>query len=79
LGPDIFQEQIYSKIVQKPLLLEDSYYKCRDANYLVKDYLYWMDVRLLTVKQWEKLIKDLLALKNVVFKEENPSVEEDFV
>jgi len=38
-----------------------------------------MDIRLLTVKQWEKLIKDLLALKNVVFKEENPSVEEDFV
>jgi len=38
-----------------------------------------MDVRLLTVKQWEKLIKDLLALKNIVSKEENPSVEEDFV
>jgi len=30
------------------------------------------------VEQQKELIEDLLALKDIVFKEENPLVEEDF-
>jgi len=38
-----------------------------------------MDVRQLTMEQWEELIKDLLALKDVVPVEESgPPEEEDF-
>ena len=37
-----------------------------------------MDVRLLIVEQWKELIKDLLALKDIVSKEEDPLAEEDF-
>jgi len=39
-----------------------------------------MDVRQLTVEQWEELIEDLLALKDVVPTEESclPEEEEDF-
>jgi len=40
-----------------------------------------MDVRQLTMEQWEELIEDLLALKDVVLIEEScpPEEEEDFV
>jgi len=38
-----------------------------------------MDVRQLTIEQWEKLIEDLLALKDAVPVEESgPPEEEDF-
>jgi len=36
-------------------------------------------VRQLTTKQQKELVEDLLALKDSVFEEENPLVEEDFV
>jgi len=36
-----------------------------------------MDVRQLTTEQWEELIKDLLALKNVVLIEESYPLEEE--
>jgi len=54
------------------------YYRCKDINHLVKDCSYQMDIRLLMAEQQEELIEDLLALKDVVSKEENPLVEEDF-
>jgi len=39
-----------------------------------------MDVHQLITKQWEELIEDLLALKNVVpIEESGPPEEEDFV
>jgi len=38
-----------------------------------------MDVHQLTTEQWEKLIEDLLALKDTVLMEEScPPEEEDF-
>jgi len=38
-----------------------------------------MDVRQLTLKQWEELIEDLLALKDAVpLEESGPLEEEDF-
>jgi len=39
-----------------------------------------MDVRQLTTEQWEELIEDLLALKDMVLIEEScpPEEEEDF-
>jgi len=36
-----------------------------------------MDVRQLTAEQWEKLIEDLLALKDVVLIEESCLLEEE--
>jgi len=36
-------------------------------------------VRQLTTEQWEKLIENLLALKDSISEEEDPLVEEDFV
>jgi len=36
-----------------------------------------MDVRQLTTEQWEELIEDLLALKNVVLIEESYPLEEE--
>ena len=55
-------------------------YRYRDANHLVQDCPHCMDVRQLTVEQWEELIEDLLALKDVVLTEEScpPEEEEDF-
>ena len=55
-------------------------YQCEDANHLVRDCPHHMDVRQLTVEQWEELIEDLLALKDVVPTEESclPEEEEDF-
>jgi len=55
-------------------------YRCGEANHLVRDCPHHLDVRKLTVEQWEELIKDLMALKDAVEEEEvNPSSEEDFV
>jgi len=55
-------------------------YQCREANYLVRDCPYHLDVQKLTVEQREELIEDLMALKDVVEEEEvDPSPEEDFV
>jgi len=36
-----------------------------------------MDVRQLTTEQWEELIEDLLALKNVVLIKESYPLEEE--
>ena len=55
-------------------------YQCGDTNHLVRDCPYCMDVRQLIAEQWEELIEDLLALKDVVLIEESclPEEEEDF-
>jgi len=55
-------------------------YRCGDANHIVRDCPYRLDVRQLTTEQWEKLIEDLLVLKDAVLIEEScfPE-EEDFV
>jgi len=55
-------------------------YRCGDANHIVRDCPYHLDVRQLTTEQWEKLIEDLLVLKDAVPIEEScfPE-EEDFV
>ena len=56
------------------------YYQCRDANHVVRDCPYRMDVHQLTTEQREELIEDLLALKDAVPMEEScPPEEEDFV
>ena len=55
-------------------------YQCREANHLVKDYLYCLDVQRLTTEQREELIEDLMALKDAVEEEEVCSApEEGFV
>jgi len=49
-------------------------------NHLVQDCPHCMDIHQLILEQWEKLIKDLLALKDVVPTKESCSPEkEDFV
>jgi len=54
-------------------------YRCGDANHVVQDCPHCMDVRQLTMEQWEELIEDLLALKDAVPMEEScPPEEEDF-
>ena len=54
-------------------------YRCEDANHVVQDCPHRMDVRQLTTEQREKLIEDLLALKDAVPMEEScPPEEEDF-
>jgi len=54
-------------------------YHCGETNYLVKDCPHRLDVRRLTAEQREKLIEDLMALKDVVEEEEVCSApEEDF-
>jgi len=54
-------------------------YRCGDANHVVRDCPHRMDVRQLTTEQREKLIEDLLALKDAVPMEEScPPEEEDF-
>jgi len=51
-------------------------YRCGEANYLIRDCPHCLDVRKLTVEQWE----ELMALKDAVEEEEvGPSLEEDFV
>jgi len=55
-------------------------YWCEEANYLVKDYLHYLDVQRLTAEQKEELIENLMALKDAVEEEEVCSAtEEDFV
>jgi len=55
-------------------------YQCGEANHLVKDCPHRLDVQRLTVEQKEKLIEDLMALKDAVEKEEDCSApEEGFV
>ena len=54
-------------------------YQCRDVNHLVRDCPHHMNICQFTSEQWEELIKDLLALKDVVPLEEScPLKEEDF-
>ena len=55
-------------------------YQCGEANHLVRDCPYRLDVQKLTMEQREELIEDLMALKDAVEEEEvGPSPEEDFV
>jgi len=54
-------------------------YQCGDANHVVRDCPYRLDVCQLTTEQREELIEDLLALKDAVPIEEScPPEEEDF-
>jgi len=54
-------------------------YHCGEANHLVKDCPYRLDVWRLTTEQREELIEDLMALKNAVKEEEVCSApKEDF-
>jgi len=54
-------------------------YCCREANYLVKNYPYCLDIQRLTTEQRKKLIEDLIALKDAVEEEEVCSaLEKDF-
>jgi len=56
------------------------YYQCEEANHLIRDCPYRLDIRKLTVEQREELIEDLMALKDAVEEEKvDPSPEEDFV
>jgi len=52
-------------------------YWCREANHLVKDYLYHLDVQRLTTEQREELIEDLMALKDIVEEEEVCSAQKE--
>jgi len=55
-------------------------YRCEEPNYLMKDCPHHLDVQSLTAEQREKLIEDLMALKDAVTEEEvGSSLEEDFV
>ena len=55
-------------------------YRCGEPNHLVKDCPHRLDARMLTAKQREELIEDLMALKNVAAEEEvGSSPEEDFI
>jgi len=55
-------------------------YQCGEANHLIKDCPYCLDVRRLTAEQREELIEDLIALKDAVEEEEVCSaLEEGFV
>jgi len=54
-------------------------YRCGEANYLIKDYPYYLDIRRLTAEQREELIEDLMALKDAIEEEEVClTPEEDF-
>jgi len=56
------------------------YYRYGDTNHIVRECPHRLDVRQLTTEQQEKLIEDLLALKDAVPIEEScPLEEEDFV
>jgi len=46
-------------------------------NHLVQDCPHRIDICQLTSEQWEELIEDLLALKNIVPLEESCSPEEE--
>jgi len=51
-------------------------YWCGEANHLVKDCPYRLDIWRLTAEQREELIEDLMALKDTVEEEEVCSVLE---
>jgi len=51
-------------------------YQYREANHLVKDCPYHLDVWRLTMEQREELIEDLMALKDAVEEEEVCSAPE---
>ena len=54
--------------------------RCEEANHLVKDCPYRLDVWRLTTEQREELIEDLVALKDTVEEEKVCSApEEGFV
>ena len=54
-------------------------YQCGEANYLMKDYPHYLDIQRLTAEQREKLIENLMALKDAVEEEEVClTPEEDF-
>jgi len=52
-------------------------YWCREANHLVKDYPYRLDIQRLTTEQREELIEDLMALKDIVEEEEVFSAQKE--
>jgi len=55
-------------------------YRCGEANHLVKDCPYRLDIQRLTAEQREELIEDLMALKDAVEEEKVCSApEEGFV
>ena len=55
-------------------------YRCGEANYLVKNCPYRLDIQRLTMKQREELIEDLIALKDAVEEEKGCSApKKDFV
>jgi len=55
-------------------------YRCGEANHLIKDCPYCLDVWRLTTEQREELIEDLIALKDAVEEEEVCSaLKEGFV
>jgi len=56
------------------------YYRCGDANHLVQDCPYHMDICQLISEQQEELFEDLLALKDTVPIKEScpPEKEKDF-
>ena len=55
-------------------------YRCGDANHLVGDCPHRIDVHQFTSEQWEELMEDLLALKDVAPVEETcPPEEKDFI
>ena len=68
-------------IVQKTHSLPlRGYYRCGEANHLVKNCPHHLDVWRLTAEQREELIEDLIALKDAVEEEEVCSApEEGFV
>jgi len=54
-------------------------YHCEEANHLVKDCPYHLDIQRLTAEQRKELIEDLMALKDAVEEKEVCSApEEDF-
>ena len=63
----------------QPLLLHNYYYH-RETGHLVRDCLHYLNIQQLMVEQREKLIEDLIVLKNIVVKKKLESpVEEGFV
>ena len=58
-------------------LLPRGCYQCGDANHLIRDCPYHMDIHLLTSEQRDELFKDLLALKDAVLIEESYFLEEE--